>query len=659
LNREFSEVDHEVKHTQPFRDCQSFFMPGGFLSSILKNYEYRDAQLKMAEAVAGALDRRTTLLVEAATGTGKTWAYLIPAILSGKKVIISTGTKTLQDQLYLKDLPFLSESLPFRFTFSMMKGKSNYLCLHRFGQSLQQPSFEGFEAESHFETVRQWSLRTRTGDRSEIAELPETTPLWQEVSVKGEACLGTQCQSYDRCYITLMRQAAAASDIVIVNHHLFFADLALKEASYGEILPHYDAVIFDEAHLLEEVATQYFGISISSYRMEDFVYDAEREFRYLQTAEAGCFEQCKRILSASNRFFHFFGRGEERYRLKGSDFSEDVLTAGNQLSESLQRLREQIGALRLKSEAVAHLCERIEGLTSDLQLFLTIDEAEGEYVYWTEKRRQAVFLYASPLDVSALLRERLFERKTPVILTSATLASGKGFDFVRERLGIETADEMVLATPFEYEKQALIYLPTHLPNPSDRNFSAAISVEIIRILKESQGRAFLLFTSWKNMEEVYLNLLGRLPYLLLKQGDQPKQILIDAFKRDVSSVLLGTTSFWQGVDIPGESLSCVIIDKLPFSSPTDPLVAARVDSLLQKGKDPFLTFQLPSAVLSLRQGIGRLIRTKDDRGLIAILDRRMTKKDYGKHFLSTLPSSRRTASFDEVRSFFSACRNGP
>ena len=646
-------VEREIKDTQPLRDCQSVFRPGGFLSGVVRNYECRGAQLKMAEAVADALDRRTTLLVEAATGTGKTWAYLIPAILSGKKVIVSTGTKTLQDQLYFKDLPFLSEFLPFRFTFSMMKGKSNYLCLHRFGQSLQQPSFESFEAESHFGIVRQWSTRTKTGDRAEISELPETSPLWQEVSVKGEACLGAQCESYDRCYITQARQAAAAADIVIVNHHLFFADLALKEASYGELLPRYDAVVFDEAHLLEEVATQYFGTSISSYRIDDFVHDAERDFRYMQVADAGCFEQCKRILSASNLFFHFFRKGEERYRLKGRDFSPEVLSAGHALSGSLQRLKEQLGALRLKSEAIAHLCERIESLTSDLQLFLTIDGAEQEYVYWAEKRKQAVFLYASPLDVSAILRERLFEKEVSTILTSATLASRSGFDFVRDRLGIAEADELVLPTPFEYEKQALLYLPTHLPNPSERSFTAAASEEIARILKESEGRAFLLFTSWKNMEEVYRNLSGRLPYLLLKQGDQPKQSLIEAFKREVSSVLFGTASFWQGVDVPGESLSCVVIDKLPFASPTDPLIAARVDFLMQKGEDPFLSFQLPSAVLALRQGIGRLIRTRDDRGLIAVLDRRITQKEYGKHFLSALPPAPRTAAFDEVRSFFS------
>src|SRR5581483_6037997 len=388
-------------------------------------------------------------------------------------------------------------------------------------------------------------------------------------------------------------------------------------------------------------------------RIDDFVHDAERDFRYMQVADAGCFEQCKRILSASNLFFHFFRKGEERYRLKGRDFSPEVLSAGHALSGSLQRLKEQLGALRLKSEAIAHLCERIESLTSDLQLFLTIDGAEQEYVYWAEKRKQAVFLYASPLDVSAILRERLFEKEVSTILTSATLASRSGFDFVRDRLGIAEADELVLPTPFEYEKQALLYLPTHLPNPSERSFTAAAAEEIARILKESEGRAFLLFTSWKNMEEVYRNLSGRLPSLLMKQGDQPKQSLIEAFKREVSSVLFGTASFWQGVDVPGESLSCVVIDKLPFASPTDPLIAARVDFLMQKGEDPFLSFQLPSAVLALRQGIGRLIRTRDDRGLIAVLDRRITQKEYGKHFLSAVPPAPKTAAFDEVRSFFS------
>ncbi|MFQ5949307.1 MAG: ATP-dependent DNA helicase, partial [Nitrospiria bacterium] len=574
-------------------------------------------------------------------------------------VVISTGTKTLQDQLFLKDLPFLSKNLPDRFTFSMMKGKSNYLCLHRLGESLQQPAFEGLEGEADFETVRAWSTKTETGDRAELAALPETAAIWQAVSVKGDACLGANCPAYDRCYLTRMREKAAASDIVVVNHHLFFADLALKDISYGEILPHYDAVIFDEAHLLEEVATQYFGTSVSSHRFEDFVHDAERAFRFSRTGDPNCLEQCRHVLSHTNCFFHLFRKGEERRRLTKKDFSEAVLSAGRDLHQSLDLLNRQINALPSKSEGITHLSERIEPLGADLNLFLTTEKNEEDYVYWSETRKHGVFLYASPLDVSAILHERLFARAIPIILTSATLSSMNRFDFIRERLGIDNVEEAILGTPFDYEKQALIYLPTHLPNPSHPTFSEALSDEIVRILKESEGRAFLLFTSWKNLETVYKNISPRLPYRLLKQGDQPKQSLIDAFRRDVSSVLFGTTSFWQGVDVDGEALSCVIIDKLPFASPADPLIAARIESLARQGKDPFMTFQLPSAVLSLRQGMGRLIRRRDDRGLIAVLDHRITKKEYGRYFLSSLPPSPRTASLETVKTFFRTCPPKP
>lgn len=641
-------------------------MPGGVLSSRLEYYELREPQIEMAERVTETLERGTTLLVEAATGTGKTWAYLIPAILSGKKVVISTGTKTLQDQLYLKDLPFLSKAFPGKFTFSMMKGKSNYLCLHRFGQFSQQPSFQNFEAESHFQDLQRWSTETRSGDRAEMIGLPEGNLLWQEVSVKGEACLGSQCPTYDSCYITRIKQEAAAADIVVVNHHLFFADLALKGISYGEVLPRYDAVIFDEAHLLEEVATQYFGVSISSYRIEDFVGDAQREFRFLQMGAAGAppaaheqnrhdsGRQCGLILFHSNRFFQFFRGGEDRYRLTRDHFEPAVLAAGSELSQSLGLLRDHILSLRLKSDGVSHLLERIEGLRADLQLFLAIEEGEGAYVYWGERRGQGVFLYASPLDVSEILRDRLFQREIPMILTSATLMSQNGFEYLRGRLGIDAAEERVLASPFDYVKQTLLYLPGRLPSPTDRGFASAISDEIVQILEASRGRAFLLFTSWRNLEEVYRNISGRVPYLLLKQGDRPKHALIETFRREVSSVLLGTTSFWQGVDIQGEALSCVVIDKLPFASPTDPLFAARIESLIQQGKDPFMTLQVPSAILSLRQGIGRLIRNREDRGVIAILDVRVTTKEYGKYFLSSLPASKRTDTFQDVRAFFAS-----
>ncbi|TAK09075.1 MAG: ATP-dependent DNA helicase [Candidatus Manganitrophaceae bacterium] len=657
---------NKVKDTGSSNDCQKLFLPGGLLSTLVHPYEYREAQMQMASAVAEALERRTTLLVEAPTGTGKTWAYLIPAALSGKRVVISTGTKTLQDQLYQKDLPLLAQSLPRRFTYSMMKGKANYLCLHRFGQFLEQPTFPKLEIGSDFEPLHRWSMETATGDRAELTALAEGSPLWSEVSVKGDACLGSGCPTYDRCYITRMKQAAAASDLIIVNHHLFFADLALKDFSFGEVLPQYDAVIFDEAHLLEEIATQYFGVSVSSYRVDDLLRDTEREVRFSQPQEKGYLDQCARIVAKSNHFFHHFRRADERYRLTRSFFSREAVTAGHDLLQSLDLLRRQILASQVKSTGLSHLAERIESLSADLHLFLAADQS-ASFVFWAESRKQGIFLHASPLDVSALLGEKLFQQEIPIILTSATLASGLserkddvredpapgGFDFMKERLGIGAAEEVALASPFDYEKQTLLYLPRHLPNPLSGTFVPAISEEIIRILAASQGRAFLLFTSWKNLQEVYRLIAHRVPYLLLKQGDQPKHALIESFRREVSSVLLGTTSFWQGIDVQGEALSCVVIDKLPFASPSDPLISARIESLSHQGRDPFRTFQLPSAVLTLRQGIGRLIRNRDDRGLLAILDTRLTQKEYGKSFLAGLPPSPRTDRFEEVQHFFS------
>jgi len=656
------DTKYNLKDIEEDDTCQKLFMQGGLFSKILSHYEYRPAQLTMAKAVDEALAQTSTLLVEAATGTGKTWAYLIPAILSRKKIIISTGTLTLQDQLFSKDLPFLAKSLPRPFTYSMMKGKSNYLCLHRFSQSFQQSSFESMgnvgnsahlESSKHLQIIRKWAERTKSGDRAEISELPESSLAWQEVSVKGDACLGGQCPDYDRCYLTRMKQEAAAADIVVVNHHLFFADLGLKEQGYGEVLPRYKAVIFDEAHLLEETATQYFGVSFSSYRIEDFIRDAEREFRYSRITESDCSEQCKAILLYSNIFFRHFKRGGDRFRLRHQDFSAQALSSGADLKQALERFDRLIEKYHLKSDAVAHLSERIEALLVDLRCFLKEQREEDHYIYWAEQRRNTTFLHTSPLDVSTILEEALFKGEIPMILTSATLSAGGKFDFIRERLGIQQAKELMLDTVFDYEKQSLFYLPKHLPEPSNPQFSAAISDEIVQLLEASEGRAFLLFTSWRNLEAVYQNIAHRLPYQLLKQGEQPKQILIEQFKEDISSVLFGTTSFWQGVDVEGEALSCVIIDKLPFASPSDPLTSARIDALATQGKAPFSAYQIPLAILALRQGIGRLIRNSKDRGLIAILDRRLTSKGYGKKFLKSLPKAPMSDDFKEVLSFFS------
>ncbi|MFQ5542940.1 MAG: ATP-dependent DNA helicase [Nitrospiria bacterium] len=612
----------------------------------------------MTRLVEEALERGTSLLIEAATGTGKTWAYLIPSILSRKKIIISTGTKTLQDQLFFKDLPFLLKTLGMDCTFSIMKGKSNYLCLHRFKQSLQQTNLADFKDARDLETIRAWSTRTQSGDHAEITRIPENSKVWQEVLVKEGICLGGKCQDFSTCYLTRMKQEAAAADIVVVNHHLYFADLSLKENGYGEVLPHHDAVIFDEAHLLEDVATQYFGTSFSSYRLEDFIRDAEQTLQHFESPQksktkgSSALDLCKTIRLCADHFFQYFKRGKDRYRLSRDDFSSEPAASGLKLKENLKRLDTQINTVKLKSDEGEHLSERIEALQSDLQIFINREQKEEEFVYWVEQRRQSIFLRTSPLNVSNILRDRIFHGKFPVIMTSATLSSGGNFDFLKNRLGIEEIKERILETVFDYEKQSLIYLPTHLPGPTHPKFTNAISDEIIQILEESKGRAFLLFTSWKNLETVYQNIVGRCPYPLLKQGERPKQALIESFRKNIDSVLLGTTSFWQGVDVEGEALSCVVIDKLPFASPLDPLTEARIGTLLKQGKEPFISFQVPSAILSLRQGIGRLIRSSQDRGLIAILDHRIQSKNYGRHFLSALPPGPRTDDFKKIIGFF-------
>ncbi|MBN4054710.1 ATP-dependent DNA helicase, partial [Nitrospira defluvii] len=358
------------------------------------------------------------------------------------------------------------------------------------------------------------------------------------------------------------------------------------------------------------------------------------------------------IASDSGRFFKHFRFGADRYRLTVGHFSSEVLNSGSELFNALKQLDRQVGKLQFKSDGISHLSDRIEALLSDLQIFLDEKKEDKQYIYWAEQRRQGVFLHCSPLDVAPILRDRLYRGEIPTIMTSATLSTEGSFDFIKERMGIDQADEVILDTIFDYEKQSLFYLPTHLPRPSDQHFLPAISEEIVLILQASQGRAFLLFTSWKNLEAVYALVSARLPYRLLKQGEQPKQVLIERFREDLPSVLFGTTSFWQGVDVEGEALSCVIIDKLPFASPSDPLTAARIEAIAKSGKEPFSSFQVPVAILALRQGIGRLIRNSRDRGLVTILDKRITTKDYGRQFLSSLPAAPRTRDFDDVAKFF-------
>jgi ATP-dependent DNA helicase DinG len=616
------------------------FEPEGTLARTLKNYEYRPEQKQMAEAVSQAFAKERFLIVEAGTGTGKTLAYLIPAILSGKKLIVSTATKTLQEQLFFKDLPLIRESLRLSFRAAFMKGRNNYLCLRRFRLHSKQPLLRGLDEVVHYQELRKWSKKTLTGDRAELTALPEDLSLWKEVCASTDTCLGQACEFFDDCFITRMRQAAAAAEVVIVNHHLFFADLAVRRRGFGEVLPRYEGVIFDEAHQLEEVATQYLGFSLSNFRFEEFSRDIRRETGAAKLRDEILLQLSDQILAIQEKFFNFFRREEGRYRLREGQLGFQGKEEAGKLLEALNLLSAHVGGMKEPGEGLRAMGRRAEGLTTEFQKIFNF--SDSNFVHWGEGKGRGVFLHASPIEIAADIREHLYPHLHGGVFTSATISAGGNFDFFKSRLGLEgdwkeKTEELILDSSFNMKEQAVLYLPGELPDPNQNSFIHKAAEEIEQILRRTAGRAFLLFTSIKNMEEAYRILKDRLPYTCLIQGERPKSVLLQDFKEDVQSVLFATSSFWEGVDVQGEALSCVIIDRLPFSPPNEPILEARLEKIAEAGGSPFRDYQIPAAIILLKQGLGRLIRTRQDRGVMAILDTRLLTKSYGRIFLKSLP----------------------
>jgi len=655
---------------------EDVFGERGLLGRHHPQYEYRPGQIQMAEAVYRAIVEGEHLLVEAGTGTGKTLAYLIPALAASERIVISTGTKNLQEQLVLKDVPFLEKALGRKLRVAYMKGRSNYVCLHRLKKAEAQPFLADWDDVRYFDAIRQWAFRSETGDRAELAEVPENLSFWSAIDARSEICLGQKCPDYDACFITKMRERAAKADVVIVNHHLFFADLALRGNEYGAVIPDYSIVIFDEAHELEEIASEYFGAQVSTYRVAEVVRDVQNLPLTDAVALAELGRVALRVQQRAESFWaHFLsdGKPEGRYplepdllfRAEGAEEAVLADVAGElegtlpltRAGESFLALRQALSLLEATLAAVADPPPEVEALVrrtaqvrADLDFILL--ERDPRFIRWYERRGRGVFLHATPIDVSEILAERLFDRVRTVILTSATLTSGGSFRFIRSRLGIRQAREVIVPSHFDYAEQAILYLPPHMPDPRSPEFTEAAVEEIVRLLHVTRGRAFVLCTAIQPMTEMYERVRRRVPFPCFVQGQGSKSGLLERFRTTPHSVLFATSSFWQGVDVQGEALSCVIIDRLPFAVPTDPIVAARQRYIEQNGGDPFYEYAVPQAVIMLKQGLGRLIRSRTDRGVLSILDPRIRTKGYGAVFLESLPPCPITTRIEDVERFF-------
>ena len=649
------------------------FAPDGSLAMAMPDFERRSGQAEMAAAVSRVFEDGGVLLAEAGTGTGKTLAYLVPAILSRERVLISTGTKNLQEQIYFKDIPALRDALGIPFTATYMKGRANFLCLHKLDQlsdSLGPASHDVF-----LPIVRDWSARTDTGDRAELPDLPEDLAFWQEVSATADTCLGTECPRYDDCFVTRMRQRAAASDVVIVNHHLLCADAAVRQNAFGEVIPAFTRAILDEAHQLEDIATQYFGFNVSTYRLEELARDVERmvaasglEDRAARNEVA---KAVQRLRDHAQAFFSdlAFAHGpsrasgrknEERVRATAESLGETYDSAVN-LTGALDILESTLALLRQPrdnesddsasvTEDAATLARRAGQLRDDLRFLLRGND--DSYVYFVEFRGRGTFLRASPIDVSDIVRNLLLDRMHTTVLTSATLTVDGGFDYIRARLGIDEASEIRLASEFDFRQQAILYLPPKMPDPRSENFAVAASRQVIEILRRTHGRAFVLFTSYATMRAVQAMAEMALDYPIFAQGTAPRSQLLNQFRSTPHAVLFATSSFWQGVDVVGEALSCVIVDKIPFASPGDPITAARIEQIRGRGGDPFGEYQVPLAILALQQGLGRLIRHRRDRGVLAILDPRVRTMGYGRRFIASLPPAPIVHDLGSIETFF-------
>jgi len=637
---------------------------GGALAARLDGFTARPAQQRLTAAVAEAIEHRDVLLAEAGTGTGKTYAYLVPALLSGLKTIVSTGTRALQDQLYHRDLPRVRDALGKGVRSALLKGRANYLCRYRLEQARGDARFSSPEQASQFQRIVAWAGRTRAGDMAELESLPDDSPLLPLVTSTVDNCLGSDCPFWEECFVVQARQRAQAADLVVVNHHLLLADLALKQEGFGEILPGAQAFVIDEAHQLPELAASFFGEGFGMRPWQELARDCLAECRGVAGAQpalqapVAALEMALRQLRAAMEPLP--PRGTQWRALAVPEVAEgfDVLaTALAQLREALAGVREAspgLDACHARAVEGAARLSRWLGEDAPLPDFEADDAGEaatGNDVLWYELTPRGFRCQRTPLDVSGPLREHRQRSHAAWVFTSATLTVDGGFDHLAARLGLDDPDTLVQPSPFDWPVQALCYLPKQLPDPAARGFGAALIATLRPVLEASQGRAFLLFASHRALREAADALRGG-PWPLFVQGEAPRASLLQHFRESGNGVLLGSASFREGVDVAGDALSVVVIDKLPFAAPDDPVYEARLDAIRREGGNPFRDEQLPQAVIALKQGVGRLIRSETDRGVLVLCDPRLLSRGYGRVFLDSLPPFRRTRELADVQAFF-------
>ena len=627
---------------------EDIFSSTGLLSQQLDNFRHRPQQQRMGEAVEGSLKNLSQLVVEAGTGVGKTFAYLIPALLSNKKIVISTGTKHLQDQLYFKDLPTVLNILKLPVTTSLLKGRANYLCLYRLEHHASHAQQHTSRFAEKVQVVKDWSQLTKSGEIAEVTEISETDSIWPSVTSTADNCLGTECPSYQKCHVVKARQKAQKADVVIINHHLFFADLALKEEGFGELLPSADAFIFDEAHQLPELASTFLATSISSRQFkdlrEDVIEGQLEEAPDAKSIRVVVDELKKSVAEFQLSLAGIVGR-KSWYEIISVAKIEDAFNA---LCKSFNQLSEELIKVSDRGKLLAKCFERCERIEHALTI---ISERQEGLINWLESYERGFKLHSTPLLVADSFQTFMNRYQCSWVFASATLTVNTKFEHFQNQLGLNEAETIMLDSPYDYQCNTRLFLPAIEAQPNDKNYTLEVVDAVLPILEMNRGRAFLLFTSHRALRIAAEYLDDHDEFTLLVQGESPRRELLSSFAKTENAVLLGTNSFWEGVDIRGEALSCVVIDKLPFASPDDPVLTGRLQALRQTGNNPFMTYQLPQAVIALKQGVGRLIRDEEDYGIVAICDPRLTTKPYGKSFINSLPNMAQTSNLDDVVHF--------